>query len=132
MTDATLRAVSMESKPARAQIIALVDGATVSFSTPEEKFEALAKIWRRHIRGKSIINYSHPAYFQILAMGRSAIPFLLSEVAQGAGTWYVALQNIANEIPEAPEMRRDAAAVRQAWLDWGLRNGYSTEPAKAQ
>lgn len=121
-----------KSKPIRSETVALIDDAPVEFPTIEEMFKELSKSWRRHIRGKSIINYSHPAYFQILAMGWEAVPFLLKEVAQGAGTWYIALQFITKEIPETPQMRGDASAVRQAWISWGLRNGYSTELAEAQ
>ncbi|HWF67857.1 MAG TPA: hypothetical protein VN670_11150, partial [Acidobacteriaceae bacterium] len=121
-----------KSNPTRSQTVALIDDVPVEFPTVEETFKALSKSWRRHIRGKSIINYSHPAYFQILAMGWAAVPFLLKEVAQGAGTWYIALQYITREMPEAPEMRGDASAIRQAWISWGLRNGYSTELAEAQ
>ncbi|HEX3356314.1 MAG TPA: hypothetical protein VHS31_04965 [Tepidisphaeraceae bacterium] len=111
---------------------AIIDDKTVHFQSTEEKFFALAAIWRRHIRGRSIVNYSHPAYFQIMTMGRAVVPFLLQDVARGVGTWYVALQSILNVSAESPDARGDAAAVRKAWIDWGKRNGYWIELAEAQ
>ena len=123
--------VNFSIKP-KEVVRAIIDDQQIEFASIEEKFEALAKIWHRHIRGKSVINYAHFAYFQILTMGRSAIPFLLKEVANGVGTWYVALQYITTEMAETTSMRGDAAAVRQAWIRWGLRNGYSTELAETQ
>lgn len=106
---------------------AVIDDELVAFANIEEKFAALAKIWRKHVRGKSVISYSHPAYFQVMGMGRSVVPLLLREVSKGVGTWYVALQSIVGEPAESIEMRGDAAAVREAWLDWGRRNGYWSE-----
>jgi hypothetical protein len=123
---------AIPNPPRQDRFRAIIDDRTVEFDNVEQKFEALAQIWKRHIRGKSIVNYSHFAYFQILSMGRSVVPFLLREIANGTGTWYVALQYIVNETAESPEMRGNPTAVRQAWLEWGMRNGYSQELEKAQ
>lgn len=110
---------------------AIIDDQVVAFKTIDEKFAALAKIWREFNRGTSVVNYAHFAYFQIVALGWSAVPLLLREVATGDGTWYVALQYIAGEMAESPSMRGDAEAVRNAWLEWGHRNGYRVEPVQA-
>lgn len=95
---------------------------SVVFRTVADKFEALATEWRRYNRGRSVINYAHPAYFQVVALGELAIPLLLHEVAQGAGTWYPALQYITGEMPYSP--RGSAEAARRVWLEWGRRNGH--------
>jgi hypothetical protein len=112
-------------------ISAIIEDRVVAFATVEEKLDALAKIWHKFNRGKSVINYSHYAYFQIVALGWAAVPFLLQEIANGDGTWYVALQYIAGETAESPEMRGNPAAVRNAWLEWGNRNGYGTKSEQA-
>jgi hypothetical protein len=87
---------------------AIIEDRVVAFATIDEKLEALAKIWREFNRGKSVINYAHYAYLQIIALGWAALPFLLREVASGDGTCYVALQYIAGETAESSNMRGDS------------------------
>ena len=41
----------------------------------------------------------HPAYQQIVGMGRSAVPFILKELANGPGHWFWALRAISGEDP---------------------------------
>ena len=121
----------LQPAPVR-RITAIIDEEVKTFDSIEEKYIALAKEWRRFNRGKSIINYAHYAYLQVVALGWSAVPFMLRDVASGAGTWYLALQYITGERPESPAARGNAEAVREAWLEWGRRNGYSGQPENSQ
>ena len=111
---------------------AVIDDKQVEFRTLEDKFAAMLQIWKRHNRGKSVISYAHPAYFQIVAMGWPVVSLLLAEVAKGAGTLYPALQYITGEIAEKTDERGNSEAVRRAWLDWGKRNGQWSEPDQTQ
>jgi len=128
---ATLHVSASSQGLSQKPISAIIEDRVVPFATVDAKLDALAKIWRKSNRGKSVINYAHYAYFQIVALGWAAVPFLLREVASGDGTWYVALQYIAGETAESLEMRGNPAAVRNAWLEWGNRNGYGTKSEQA-
>jgi hypothetical protein len=119
-------------RPTAPTLRAIIDGQSRTFASVEQKFAVLAGMWQRHVRGKSIVSYAHPAYFQIVAMGWPVVPLLLREVSQGTGTWYPALQYITGEIADAPQDRGNPEAVRRAWLEWGKRNGHWSEPRKAQ
>ena len=66
----------------------------------------------------------HPAYQQIVGMGRSAVPFILKELANGPGHWFWALRAISGEDPVSPKDRGDVLKMTNAWLVWGARNGY--------
>jgi hypothetical protein len=112
-------------------LYAFVRGRSVRFRDLEEKFRALADEWELYNRGKSVISYGHPAYFQIMTMGWTAVPFLLRKVAAGAGTWYPALQFIVGRPAERAEDRGNPEAVRQAWLRWGKLNEFWSESEQA-
>jgi hypothetical protein len=66
----------------------------------------------------------HPAYQQIIGMGRAAIPLILREVSIKQGQWFWALKSITNEDPVKPEHRGIVAAMSRAWLQWGKERGY--------
>jgi len=102
-----------------------IDGATVGFASAAGKFRALADWWiRDHDGGSSTTDVRHPAYLQIIGMGREAIPFLLDELVRETGRWFVALKMITGASPVPPEARGDYGAMRDAWLAWGNAHGY--------
>lgn len=103
---------------------ATLAGTVREFRSVSEKFNALADEWNDYNLGRSIIQYAHPAYWQVIGMGDLALPFLLKSVARGEGTWYPALEAITGVRATADGDRGDAAAVRRAWLEWGRLNGY--------
>jgi len=90
------------------------------------RFDALAEQWRRESAHKatSLEMAMHPAYQQIIGMGRSALPLILEALARHPDHWFWALKAITCEDPVAEADRGDLNRMAQAWLVWGARNGY--------
>lgn len=105
------------------RICALIEGETVEFSTIEEKFDKLARVWESYNYGKSVVRYDHAAYLQIIGMGWTIVPRLLRELKNGAGDWLLALRYITGANVTTPDMRGNFPAIRQAWIRWGEENG---------
>jgi hypothetical protein len=103
---------------------ALIDGRTVQFGSIEEKIDALAEVWRKFCRGRSVIEYNHAAYMQVIGIGIEAMPILLKKLEDGDSDWIVAMKYIAGTTTTTPEMRGDVQTIRQSWLDWGTANGF--------
>ena len=66
----------------------------------------------------------HPAYQQIIGMGKTAIPLILFEMMAKPGHWFWALKSITGEDPVSPEQRGDVNEMTQAWLRWGKEKRY--------
>ncbi len=94
-----------------------------------ETFERLADEWERdRPRGVDIAQMTrHPAYQRIIAMGQPAVPWLLQRLAAKPDHWFVALSAITGARPVPPESRGRIKGMVQAWLDWGLKQGYELE-----
>jgi hypothetical protein len=63
-----------------------------------------------------------PAYQQIIAMGKRAVPLILKQLeAEGDDPdhWFWALNSITGEDPVAPEDRGNTRKMSAAWLQWG-------------
>jgi len=100
--------------------------ASVLRAEAEQKhpeFAALAEQWRRETRFSSSLDEKilHPAYQSIIAMGKSAVPLVLSELESHHGHWFWALRFMTGEDP-VPE-GSNIAQAREAWLDWGRGQG---------
>ncbi|MCT7972149.1 hypothetical protein [Laspinema olomoucense] len=92
----------------------------------EKTFLELAYQWRRETRGISSTNKSsmHPAYQQIIGMGKAVIPLLLRELERKSGQWFWALKAISREDPVPPEKRGQTQEMIRYWLEWGKQKGY--------
>ncbi len=66
----------------------------------------------------------HPAYQQIIGMGRNAIPLILEEMNEKSGHWFWALKSITGEDPVLPEQRGRIKEMTKAWLNWGNKQGF--------
>jgi hypothetical protein len=66
----------------------------------------------------------HPAYQQIIGMGRNAIPLILAEMKERPGHWFWALKSITGEDPVLPEQRGRIKEMTEAWINWGRDQGY--------
>jgi hypothetical protein len=96
-------------------------------STPVAKrFSELAAQWREETAfcPTALEMAMHPAYQQIIGMGKSAIPLILKELKEEPVHWFWALRAITGENPVAPADRGNVPKMAQAWLIWGARNGY--------
>lgn len=92
----------------------------------EATFTALVKQWREETFGISSTNQMsmHPAYQQIIGMGKPVIPLLLRELEKKSGHWFWALKSISREDPVPPEYRGKIKEMTKAWLEWGKERGY--------
>src|SRR5437879_5649694 len=89
----------------------------------EVRFRALAEQWRRDTQLTSSYDdlVFHPAYQQIIGMGRSAVPLLVRELKRRRAPWFWALFCILGENPVRDEDAGDFAAMRSTWLDFITR-----------
>ncbi len=92
----------------------------------EEQFVSLAQQWRMEtgFHSSPSAKFLHPAYLEIIGMGKSVIPFLLGEVKKLSGNWFLALRAITRQDPVAPEDAESVRTMAEAWLRWGKNNGY--------
>src|SRR5579864_4526833 len=66
----------------------------------------------------------HPAYQQIIGMGKEAIPLILAELQREEDHWFWALKAITGEDPVPPSDRGKLAKMTEAWLRWAHAHGY--------
>ena len=93
----------------------------------EAEFAALAERWladTAHVSSLSQI-VMHPAYQQIIGMGRDALVPILKWMRQGRpGYWFWALETIARETPVTAEMAGRIKEMKRAWIAWGEERGF--------
>lgn len=93
----------------------------------EQKFRELVAQWEEGIRcyPSNRDKTEHPAYREIVGMGKDAIPHLLRLVEDTPRHEFMAaLHEITGE---NPVREADAGNLRQmasAWIRWGEREGY--------
>ncbi len=82
----------------------------------EREFNQLAEQWRRETLALSSSTdiVMHPAYYQIIGMGRSALPWILRELQQRGGHWFLALRAISRQNPVSPQDRGKVKAMTDA------------------
>jgi hypothetical protein len=92
----------------------------------ERRFSELVAEWRRGTGGLSSPRAiaSHPAYQQIIRMGEAVLPLIFQELRDNGGWWYPALRALTGKNPVPDEAKGKPPLNRQAWLDWGQRNGH--------
>jgi hypothetical protein len=91
------------------------------------RFQALAQQWKKDTAHLSNIGKKalHPAYQEIIGMGKSAIPLLLAELRREPDDWFWALHAITGAQPVPAESRGNLKAMADAWLKWGSDQGYT-------
>lgn len=88
----------------------------------QARFRMLADEWRTGTKFMSSVTdiVNHPAYQAIIAMGSIAIPFILEEMSQHPGHWFVALEKLTGKRPLiAPEHVGNLQKLTEAWLTYG-------------
>jgi hypothetical protein len=89
-----------------------------------KEFASLARQWKNDTKAVSSLSamFMHPAYQRIMAMGESAVPFILRELRDRSGHWFYALRYIAGQ--DIAAGTDTISNARAAWLEWGYKNGY--------
>jgi len=93
--------------------------------TLARRFQTLAATWREECAHLSSVRETvlHPAYQQIIGMGRDALPFLLRELERQPDHWFWALWAITQENPVPSEHRGRIRDMARDWLEWGRQKG---------
>jgi len=88
-----------------------------------EIFIDLARRWRAETGHLSIVQQKimNRSYFEIIGLGRPALPLLLRELEARPAHWFLALSSISRENPVRPGASFDDAV--EDWLDWGRCQG---------
>jgi hypothetical protein len=91
-----------------------------------QQFQGLAESWRTGTQWFSSLDdiAAHPAYRQIIAMGRDVLPILLEEMRLRPDHWSMALHAITGENPVKDEHRGNVKLMAQDWVDWGKQRGF--------
>ena len=90
------------------------------------EFNRLVAEWKAgRRRGADVAQMTaHPAYQQIVRMGKPAIPLILEELDRQPDHWFPALHELTGTSPVPAESKGNTAKMRQAWLDWGKVEAY--------
>jgi hypothetical protein len=92
----------------------------------EQRFLALADEWRRSQGVTSSLTQlvMHPAYQQIIGMGKAAVPLIFRELEKNPDHWFWALKSITGVDPVSEENRGNIRQMAKLWLEWGSKQGY--------
>ena len=97
-------------------------------ATEEElaRFHTLAQQWKQETAHYSNIAKKalHPAYQEIIGMGKAAVPLLLAELRREPDDWFWALHAITGSNPVPAASAGDVRAMADAWLEWGAEKGF--------
>jgi hypothetical protein len=100
--------------------------ATRQSLTTAERFRELAARWHAetaHLSATTAIAM-HPAYQEIIGLGREAIPLVLARLEKKPGQWFWALRALTGIDPVPPQNRGRIPEMRDAWLTWGREQGF--------
>ena len=97
-------------------------------ASAESRFERLKDEWKQ--QSQYLSNTTQMAmlrpYQQIIGLGPSVLPLLLRELARERDHWFWALEAITGQNPVSAEAVGNVAAMAEAWLAWGRREGLLT------
>ena len=100
--------------------------STTNVAEPlQERFNLLLQDWKsrtRHLSNVAQISLVS-SYQQIIGMGPSALPLILTELQRETDHWFWALEAITGENPVPDSDAGDMAASARAWIQWGKENG---------
>jgi hypothetical protein len=94
-------------------------------SATEEKFNELAKKWKRET-GLYSFTYDkiNDTYLDIIANGKEFLPFILRDVqkAEGSAHWHPALKAITGTNPVPIEEMTKNKKIKERWIAWAKEN----------
>jgi hypothetical protein len=94
--------------------------------TVEQRFRRLAAQWEADtlVLSNPRLIMSHPAFQEIIRLGKAVVPFLLRDLEQEPHLWVWALPAITGENPVSPAEEGNIQRMGEAWLRWGREKGY--------
>ena len=90
--------------------------------TLRDHFRDLADLWHDATDALSSpdAKTEHPAYQKTIVLGQSVLRYILADLRDRGGHWFVALEEITGIQPQLPAgVLPSVQSERQAWLDWG-------------
>lgn len=92
----------------------------------QRRFQDLRRQWKEETLFSSSITEiaTHPAYQQIIGMGRDALPLIFQELRREPDHWFWALKAITGEDPVPAADRGKLPRMAAAWLTWAGDHGY--------
>jgi hypothetical protein len=93
--------------------------------TVAEKFRRLATTWHKAIAHQSstTVRNNHPAYREIIGLGKEVVPLLLQDLEKNHTHWFCALREITEAAPIPPFAAGNIPEMVEAWLHWAKDNG---------
>lgn len=98
-----------------------------------KQFQDLARVWKQEtgLHSNMTKRAMHPAYQQIIGMGKTAVPFMLEEFSNGElDDWFWALTAITRENPITSDIAGNVERMAEAWIRWGKAKGYLIDSTK--
>ena len=92
--------------------------------SPVIKFNELKNKWLEDtelfssVRDKAM----HPAYQEIIGMGKIAIPMIMADLIMNNNHWFWALRSITGKNPVSPANRGKIKEMAFEWMWWWLEN----------
>lgn len=98
---------------------------TFQEARPDARFRELAQEWHAEASHLSSVTAkaTHPAYQQVIGMGKEALPLILADLRRAPKHWFWALRAITGIDPVRLEDRGRIAAMTESWLSWGREQG---------
>lgn len=91
----------------------------------ERRFDDLAEKWTSETAHHSMMSsiVLHRSYQEIIGLGRDVLPLILKKLSVQPNHWFWALRMISGEDPVPACAVGKFDAMRDAWLDWGRKQG---------
>jgi len=98
--------------------------ATELLSNPLFRFHNLRLQWENDIQFLSSTNEicMHPAYQQMIGMGKEAIPLIIEELSIKPNHWFWALKAITGQDPVPISKRGRIKEMTKEWVTWWSKN----------
>ncbi len=107
-----------------------VETIVLSFNSQREDIESefnyLVSKWKseRNSTSSTTKIALHPAYQQIIGLGKPAIWLILRELQKELDHWFWALEAITRENPVPAKSYGKMREMAAVWLQWGRERGY--------
>jgi hypothetical protein len=94
--------------------------AADSAQSQRSRFKALARKWHSETLMSSSLTetFLHPAYQQIIGMGKPALPLIMEELTARPAWWFWAIDSIAGKSILPTDFQGDFDATVQKYLAW--------------
>jgi hypothetical protein len=96
----------------------------------EETLHQLAEEWKSDTAPLSSIRREkdHPAYRKLVAMGESAIPLILTDLARKPSHLFWVLRDITKRNPADPNAAESFLDIMDSWIEWGRAHVREVRP----